>query len=264
MQVYRLSKGLVVVAESRWQHLWWGHTSLYFEGSTDRASCLNMKLWAGIEVVFPSDLTPHLVSSAPPAAPPSDRADRSDGTPTPRRRWLHPDSAESRRTNGFNLTSSLHEWDMMDVLLLLVHLQSRSLVFKQISFSLPLFLLLLVLLQFCRVHGLLLWREKSRHVELTVLRLVGSVIKQTLHCRTLPCWNCSRTICRLDSDTAYCWTCSWDVLSWARALSLCCTATPSCSCRDSTCMLACWLDTNTGQLQPETSGQNINNKQRIT
>lgn len=58
----------------------------------------------------------------------------------------------------------------------------------------------------------------------------------------MPCWNCSSTICRLESETAYWLTCSWEVRSWMRASSLCFTTPLSCSCRDSTCMLACWLE----------------------
>lgn len=61
----------------------------------------------------------------------------------------------------------------------------------------------------------------------------------------LPCWNCSSTICRLDRDTAYWLTCSWAAWSWSTASSLCLARTFSCSWRDSTCRLACWLHTHT-------------------
>ncbi|TNN64165.1 hypothetical protein EYF80_025663 [Liparis tanakae] len=46
----------------------------------------------------------------------------------------------------------------------------------------------------------------------------------------------------LESDTAYWLTCSWEVRRLTSASSLCFTTRVSCSCRDSTCMLACWLE----------------------
>lgn len=57
----------------------------------------------------------------------------------------------------------------------------------------------------------------------------------------LPRWNCSSTICRFVRDMAYCFTWSCESVSWSIVSSLCAVTRFNCSCRDSTCMLAWWL-----------------------
>lgn len=157
----------------------------------------------------------------------------------------------------------------------MVYLKGGCLVFQLHSFSSPLFLLPLVLFKLCWVHGFLFWQGKegiklSLQIMWNFMARLQTVLLQPLsklrpHIRyceaagickralttqriielkpaNLPCWNCSSTICRLESDTAYWLTCSWEVRSCASASSLCFTTPLSCSCRDSTCMLACWLE----------------------
>lgn len=62
--------------------------------------------------------------------------------------------------------------------------------------------------------------------------------------QTLPCWNCSSTICRLARDSAYCFTWSWEMVSCSTVSSLCLETRFNCSCKDSTCRLAWWLNEN--------------------
>lgn len=62
--------------------------------------------------------------------------------------------------------------------------------------------------------------------------------------QTLPCWNYSSTICRLARDSAYCFTWSWEMVSCRTVSSLCLVTRFNCSCKDSTCRLAWWLNEN--------------------